>query len=233
MPPLHRHQLVHLTAHGWLQAQAQAQATDAEARTCIAHWAARRLPLVVTRQARCDGPARVDQLAVGLAAPIAWQRRRIALTVARSGVAWFDEFPGLESLLPQCRGRSREGLRRLCLALSALKARARVYGSHGWQLVSGLSCVHTRSDIDLWIAVADAIHADAVVAVLQSFGHERLPRLDGELLFPDGRAVAWREWAAWRAGRCRTILTKTLTGTALMEARGMDVVDAGAAAVPW
>ncbi|NRF70749.1 malonate decarboxylase holo-[acyl-carrier-protein] synthase [Aquincola sp. S2] len=231
MPPLHRHQLVHLTAQGWHQVQAQA--TDAEARTCIAHWAARRLPLVVTRQLRCDGAAKPDELAVGLAAPIAWQRRRIGLTVARADVAWFDEFPRIESLLPELRGRGREEVRRLCVALSSLNARARVYGSHGWQLLSGLSYVHPRSDIDVWIAVADAGHADAVVVVLDAFGHERAPRLDGELLFPDGRAVSWREWRAWRAGRCSAILTKTLTGAALTQAPAAEAIGTGKETVPW
>ena len=41
------------------------------------------------------------------------------------------------------------------------------------------------------------------------------PRLDGELRFPDGAAVAWREWEAWRAGRSRAVLVKRLDGCSL------------------
>ena len=50
--------------------------------------------------------------------------------------------------------------------------------------------------------------------MLQSFGAAR-PRLDGELVFDDGAAVAWREWIEWRAGRARAVLVKRLHGVAL------------------
>ena len=163
---------------------------------------------------------------MGLAAHLGWQRRRIALSVERRHVAWFDEFPRADEFTPVLSPRRREAWRGLCVSLSSLGATTRVYGSHGWQLLSGLSCVHPGSDVDLWAAVSDAEHADAVAAVLACFDDPRAPRLDGELCFPDGRAFAWREWQAWRAGRCRAILGKTLNGASLVHAIDED-------AVPW
>jgi phosphoribosyl-dephospho-CoA transferase len=53
-----------------------------------------------------------------------------------------------------------------------------------------------------------------VSQVLKSFDAAQL-RLDGELLFRDGAAVAWREWIEWRAGRARAVLVKRLHGVAL------------------
>jgi phosphoribosyl-dephospho-CoA transferase len=226
--PLHRHQLVRLTDDGW-RAVCE-RPWDADARACLAHWAARRLPLVVTRQA--PSSEQPDDVSVGLAAPTCWQRRRMALSVERKHVAWFDEFPRADELAPSLPMRRRADWRRLCFSLSELGARTRVYGSHGWQLVSDLSYVHPRSDVDLWVAVADAAHADAVAAVLGAFDAVQGPRLDGELLFPDGRAFAWREWQAWRAGRCSSILTKTLTGATLVRARATGTADADAKAAP-
>jgi hypothetical protein len=44
-----------------------------------------------------------------------------------------------------------------------------------------------------------------------------LPRLDGELLWPDGAAVAWREWAAWRAGQVGALLVRRIDGVNLVE----------------
>jgi len=41
------------------------------------------------------------------------------------------------------------------------------------------------------------------------------PRLDGELVFPDGAAIAWREWVAHREGRAAQVLVKRLRGVAL------------------
>jgi phosphoribosyl-dephospho-CoA transferase len=56
--------------------------------------------------------------------------------------------------------------------------------------------------------------ADAAAALLRSFPCE-LPRLDGELVFDDGAAVAWREWLAWRAGRALALLVKRIDGSSL------------------
>ena len=118
--------------------------------------------------------------------------------------------------------------RQLARTLSALNATARVHGSRGWELVSALPCTHAQSDVDLWVAVHGAAHADAVAAALVAFGGTGLPRLDGELVFRDGRAMAWREWLAWRAGRCRAMLAKSLAGAELVPADGST-----AQAAPW
>jgi len=199
---LHRHQLAVLSDAGWQGLLACDW--DPEARACLTHWATRRLPLVVTRQ---QSPERV---ALGLAAPRRWGRRRIALAVPRAQIAWFDEFPEA-SVLPR--------LRPLHAALRARGITARVYGSHGWRLITGLpDHVHEGSDLDLWLAVADEAQADEAVALLAAAPAQG-PRLDGELAFPDGSAVAWREWHAWRAGRTRQLLVKTLDGCHLREAR--------------
>lgn len=206
MASLHRHQLVRLCEDGWRHVLARPW--DEEARTCISHWAARRLPLVVTLQS--PEVVAAGDIALGLAAPLCWQQRRVALQIECRHVAAFDEFPRIDEFALGGAWRS------LCMSLASLGTTARVYGSHGWQRLSGLSYVHPRSDVDLWTAVTDAEHADAVAAVLEAFDNADAPRLDGELLLPDGRAFAWREWRAWRAGRSRAILAKTLNGASLV-----------------
>ncbi|MDY0746671.1 malonate decarboxylase holo-[acyl-carrier-protein] synthase [Paucibacter sp. R3-3] len=200
---LHRHQLALLSDAGWQAVMARDW--DEQARACLTHWAARRLPLVVTRQQQQQS----DQVALGLPAPQRWGRRRIALAVPRTQIAWFDEFPEA-SALPR--------LRPLHAALKSLGITARIYGSHGWRLLTGLPD-HLRdgSDLDLWLAAADEAQADEAAALLASAPAQG-PRLDGELVFPDGRAVAWREWLAWRAGAARHLLVKTLHGSLLCEA---------------
>jgi phosphoribosyl-dephospho-CoA transferase len=99
--------------------------------------------------------------------------------------------------------------------LTDCRATARVFGSHGWQALSGLDHLHPGSDLDLWVSVDDAAHADAVTRLLQSFAASS-PRLDGEIVFGDGTAVAWREWADWRSGRARAVMVRGLTGVALL-----------------
>jgi phosphoribosyl-dephospho-CoA transferase len=208
--PLRRHQIAWLGEAGWRGIQARDW--DAAARECLAHWAAKRLPLVVTRQ---RGVAGDDGISLGLPAPCRWGRRRLAMSVARRDVLYFDEFPVAEKALTLVQAATRSAWRALCVRLKAAGIPHRVYGSYGWQLLSGLDHVHAGSDIDLWLSVADSHQADAAAACLQSFSSEQL-RLDGELLFGDGMAVAWREWLAWRAGRVKALLVKSIDGSSLV-----------------
>lgn len=208
--PLRRHQIAWLNDSGWRRIQSGTW--DADARACLAHWAAKRLPLVVTRQTHFAGD---DDICMGLPAPSRWARRRLALSVAREDVVYFDEFPDAEKALGLVPDSTRRAWRELCAHLRDGGLRARVYGSYGWQLLSGLDHVRAGSDIDLWLSVSDAGQADAAAECLQSFSRKNL-RLDGELMFRDGAGVAWREWAAWRAGRARSLLVKRIDGGSLV-----------------
>ena len=207
---LHRHQLAWPTPAGW--ARLQRRDWDPASAACLAHWAAHGLPLVVTQQPR--DAASTDSIALGLPAPNRWRRRRLALQVPRRELLYFGEFPCADQAAKLLTPAARADWAALYAALRACGVSARVHGSHGWQLLSGLAYLRPESDIDLAIAVTDVDQADAVVKRLQAFPRE-WPRLDGELVFGRGHAVAWREWPAWRAGRVKTVLVKHLAGSFL------------------
>ncbi|MEJ8858097.1 malonate decarboxylase holo-[acyl-carrier-protein] synthase [Variovorax robiniae] len=209
MASLRRHRLARLSSTGW--DALLARPWDAQARECLAHWAMHELPLVVTRQTADIGDCHL--VALGLPAPGRWARRRLALHVPLSVVSRFEEFATLAEvvdLLPLSERVAGD----LQAGLASCDATARVYGSYGWQALSGLDHVRPGSDLDLWAAVRNAAHADAVGHCLERFASSRL-RLDGELMFADGTAVAWREWSDWRAGRTRAVMVKRLNGAAL------------------
>jgi phosphoribosyl-dephospho-CoA transferase len=210
MTPLHRHQIAWLTPAGW--DRIRSRPWDEVASECLAHWATHRLPLVVTRQLP-DG-SDTDTIAMGLPAPDRWDRRRLALRVPRSEVLYFDEFPRAEQITRLLPCAVRPHWLRLCTGMGALGVVARVHGSYGWKHFSQLDHVRASSDIDVWIGVSNMAQADAAAAMLQSFPCER-PRLDGELVFDGGAAVAWREWLAWRAGRARALLVKRIDGSSM------------------
>jgi phosphoribosyl-dephospho-CoA transferase len=212
MTPLRRHQLAWLSDAGWQQILAQTW-TVAE-QDCLQHWACHRLPLVVTRQTASEA---AHTVALGLPAPARWGKRRIALAVPHSALLYFDAFPRASEMLGLLPPTARALWRELCEALSTVDATARVYGSYGWQRLTGLDHVHAASDIDLCIAVSDMAQADTVATLLKSFVVQRL-RLDGELVFDDGAAIAWREWEAWRTGRSNAFLVKRLHGATLERA---------------
>lgn len=210
MTPLHRHQLARLSPAGWRKVCDRDW--DAGARDCLGYWARHCLPLVVARRTSVDDAG--DTIALGLAAPRRWGHRRIALRVERDDVLYFDEFPRADEIAAPSPAAARGAWAALCARLSACGVTARVYGSHGWRQLSGLDHVRHGSDVDLWIAVADAEQADAVAAVLASFCCGAL-RLDGELVFEGDAAVAWREWLRWRAGGTQAMLVKSIAGTSL------------------
>jgi phosphoribosyl-dephospho-CoA transferase len=233
---LHRQQLIRLSGDGW--ARVLEAPWDATARSCLGLWASRGLPLVVTRQP----PGSADSVATGLPAPARYQRRRLAVAVAPQDVLFLDAFPpGDADAVTRLLPRTSAGAWRALLGrLVAVDCAPRVYGGYGWQALTRLAYVHAESDIDLLLPVSSAVHADAVTHLLAfaaggamgvgscrvpaSAGQEgRLgpdpgwsgPRLDGELVFPDGGAIAWREWLAHRAGHAPQALVKRLRGVAL------------------
>jgi phosphoribosyl-dephospho-CoA transferase len=205
---LQRHQLVRLTPEGW----AGVQSGDREplAQAALAHWAAHDLPLVVTRQRVDDG----EQIALGLPAPTCWGRLRLALSVPAVALRDPHGFPEPTAITPLLAPPVHAAWTTLAERLAALGVAPQVYGSHGWQAITGLAYLRDSSDLDLWLPVRDAAQADAAAALLDDAGW-RGPRLDGEIGLPDGAAVAWREWRLWRAGRADAVLVKHRTGVRL------------------
>jgi phosphoribosyl-dephospho-CoA transferase len=210
MASLRRHQLAWLCPAGWTQVLAVPR--DEPVAAALRDWAARRLPLVVARQ-HGTAPAHI---ALGWPAPLAAGRCRVGLNLPLAAVAWFDEFPQAPAAVPLLPRGARPAVQALLAELRQQDARPRVYGSFGWQLLSGLPYVHDASDLDWWIGVQSLEHADAVVNVLESWGAPAL-RIDGELMFADGTAVSWREYASWRAGRTRGLLVKRIDSVELVE----------------
>lgn len=206
---LRRNGLVRLSDCGW--ADVLARPWDGVARECLAYWAAYHLPLVVTRQTQRLAD---DAIALGLPAPLQWDRRRIALPVPAPLLLAPDDFPAATEITPNLPLAARPAWTALCDQLAAAGIAARVYGSHGWQRLTGLRYLHADSDVDLRLEVNDDHAADAAVALLDNVAIGQ-PRIDGELAFADGRDVAWREWRAWRSGFADRVLVKRLDGVAL------------------
>lgn len=199
MQDLRRNQLVWLDARGWKLVQAHVW--DAEAQALLAHWCVHDLPLVVCRQRLDVAP---NQLCLGLPAPLQWSRRRLAQTVGREQVTSVGAFPTLRQVA-QAMPWGPAALE-LDLALTDMAVTPRVYGSHGWQWLTQMPYLHGDSDIDVTLEVPDFQTACKVLALLAAA--DPRPRLDGEIVFPDGQAVAWRELQRLLAGHAAQVLLK-------------------------
>jgi phosphoribosyl-dephospho-CoA transferase len=218
MSAFRRHDLVSISQDGW-SALLDGDWDD-EARDCLAHWAAHALALVVARQSGTEPLAAHRQapepaVALGLPAPTCWSRRRLMLRLPVRFITATLAFPSLDRVLARWSSPAYDDHRDLSRALATAGFPATVYGSYGWQHMTGLSSVRDGSDIDLIVRVATIDEADQAAGLLNIHAENPKPRVDGELIFPDGSAVAWREWLQWRAGRTRSLLVKDTTGASL------------------
>jgi phosphoribosyl-dephospho-CoA transferase len=84
------------------------------------------------------------------------------------------------------------GLASLDIALRAAGVECRVFGSLAMQTLTGERYLGVGSDIDLLLRPLDVAQLDAGLAVVARHAHS-LP-LDGEIEFPSGHAVSWKEW---------------------------------------
>ena len=199
MDSLTRNQLVWMAPAAW--AQIEALIWDGQARTILAHWRTQRLPVVVCRQRPLTPP---EQLCVGLPAPQQWSRRRLALTVRLDHLTDRKDFPALLQVAQVHQwGAAALGLSE---ALAAMGVQAHVYGSHGWQWLTGLAYLHEASDLDVSVAVNSLEVASQVVKQLANTALHC--RIDGEIVFPQGQAIAWRELQQLLQGQTSQVLVK-------------------------
>ncbi|MGN6389704.1 MAG: malonate decarboxylase holo-[acyl-carrier-protein] synthase [Burkholderiaceae bacterium] len=207
---LPRHSLVTLNDAGWDEALSGLPLACAER---AAPWRRAGWPLVARR---ADPTAAADKVSLGIPLPpdADGQKLRIPVTVPAAGIAVVAPPLTLESCVPAAPAGWRDTLAALAAACGAAGMPLRVFGSLAMQRLTGLRYLTDASDVDLLAAPATAAQLARILALLDDAA--RCARLDGEILFPDGRAVAWKEWRdARRAASGTRVLVKHDTGVAL------------------
>ena len=190
-----RHDLVWLTPAGWAAALARAP----EHGVALSQWRAQNWPAVVRRQE--DG-AGADAVCLGIPLP---ERQRVALVAHRDHVARQTPPLTLLDAIGAAPPSWVAGLVALQRALAPFDTR--VYGSLAMASITGLPYLQAASDIDLLLRPATRGALQAGLALFEQYA-QLLP-LDGEIMFPSGEAVAWKEWLAANRNRAR-VLVKSL-----------------------
>jgi phosphoribosyl-dephospho-CoA transferase len=207
---LARHDLVWLSPAGWEHAAALAHAGEREA---ITDWGRAGWPAVATRPPHELRPGHV---ALGLALPPRARdgaKPRIAIQAATSAIA--DTRPAIE-LAPVLRTVPREWRQPLAALLDdagEAGVELRVYGSVAFQALTGQRYLSATSDIDLLLQPGTHAQYHSALALLAR--HARALPLDGEIVFPDGRAVAWKELLRVSDPQAR-VLAKSMHAVALV-----------------
>lgn len=204
---LRRHDLVHITRHSWrsMLASSGDLATD----PLLAHWLDNGWPLV----ARRPGPGEEHGVPLALSLPPWAQRRRLAFLVQPEQIVSVSPPPTLAAaglVAPRSWWLTLD-------RLAALAARhaldIRVFGSLGWNSITGLDYLTDHSDLDLAMQMRANTDVLAVIAALHTLESQAPMRLDGELIRPDGAAVGWRELHTGAP----EVLLKSLDGAALIQ----------------
>ena len=224
-----RHELVWLTPRGWDAALAQVPehpTADAQ-RSVLAQWRNAGWPAVARRGEAVNHAVNQTTGAPGSTCylgiapppdPHTGAKRRIALQadagdVARSAPPLSIADRIVHAALPSAWRRAF-----IALAARATGLDVRVYGSLSWQALTHLPCVTPTSDIDLLFQPQTEQQLHAGLALL-SAAQADLP-LDGEIAFPTGQAVAWKEWLLAVHGEAR-VLVKQEDGVRLLDTHAL------------
>lgn len=212
-----RHDLVWLSDAGWDAAQRTAPPAQ---QPLLAQWRQAGWPATVRRRDADAGP---DQVCLGLTLPIddtGAARMRLGLRCRQAEVARQRRPLSLQEAAPALPPAWRAAYASLERQAAMMRLDMRVYGSLALQAVTGAPYLTARSDIDLAFFPRDAVQLNDGLALLDDTSRH-LP-LDGEIVFPSGQAVAWKEWrnAAAAPGRIR-VLVKDIDRVLLAEPAGL------------
>lgn len=196
-----RHDLLWLTRAGWQAALDQ----HPEHQPVFEYWRSEEWPVVVRRHDAAADPAREACIGLSLPPDANGRKQRIGWRVALDHVERNSAPLTLKAARPGLAPQWRAGYTRLQELAVGLDLR--VYGSLAWQALTSLPSLTPTSDIDILFRPVSRNQLQAGLALLSGAEHG-LP-LDGEIMFPNGDAVSWKEWLSAESARAR-VLVKTI-----------------------
>jgi phosphoribosyl-dephospho-CoA transferase len=181
---------------------------DEDGRSRVLEWIAQGRPFVVRQQE--TQVQRSGRVALGLSLPPGADKRRIALTAHPWMIRRVSRAPALAAVIPHVPSHWRPPLTVLRQRAEAIGIAFRVFGSAAWQMLTCLAYVTDASDVDLlWQPATPAQLAEGM-AILDAWQRDSGVSADGEIIFGDDDAVAWREWR--KSGNHAHVLVKRLDG---------------------
>jgi phosphoribosyl-dephospho-CoA transferase len=212
-PPWRRHDLLRVAPDAW--AAALAHDPSSADLPLLGAWADRGWPVIARRRAEAEDP---DLVPVGVPLPPAAGKRRVALLLPPEGVLRRSSPP----LLRAAARVADPGWRSTIASLLAMGARTgvepAVFGSLLWQHLTGLAYLSPHSDLDVLWPVPAGFDVLSLVSSIAEIQRDAPLRIDGEVIFPDGSAVNWRELSnERRTGERAGVLVKTMEGVRLLD----------------
>jgi phosphoribosyl-dephospho-CoA transferase len=185
--PLRRHQLVRVHPAAWktlLRAR-----PDLAGEPLLQDWATLSRPLIVRRRGPLDG----DGVLLGLPLPPSAGKRRIAVEMRAGDVASVNPLPSVSEVLGTAPVPWQPCLQELMDLSRAYGVRGGVFGSLGWQWLTGLTYLGPHSDVDIAWTLPQPDRLERFLDDLADVDARAPVRLDGELVRGDGAGANWRE----------------------------------------
>lgn len=198
-----RHNLIWLTAAGW---QASRNSVAPELQSVLDRWQRADWPAIVRR---LEPGTTSDQICLGIALPpdpVTRHKVRIAFHAPVSAISRSSRPLAIVAVMGSAPARWQHALGALVADTARHDLAFEVYGSLALQALTATSYVTESSDIDILFSPTSRRQLETGIALLQQHA-ARLP-LDGEILFPSGYAVAWKEWLQSTSGgsHCRVLV---------------------------
>ncbi|MPY88703.1 MAG: malonate decarboxylase holo-[acyl-carrier-protein] synthase [Luteitalea sp.] len=205
-----RHAIVRVDGANWVEALTTP--LDREATSLLRAWFDLGRPAVARGT---TGRSPRVSVSLGVAFPPSRGRLRLAFSVGREAIRSVDPPPRLRAVIGCAPADWRQGLTRLEQEAQLKGLSFHTFGSLAWQFLTTMSYITARSDIDLLLYPRTEAALEDGVALLRTWQASQEVHADGEIVLPDGRAVAWREWDQ----RASLVLTKGPDGVALASRR--------------
>jgi phosphoribosyl-dephospho-CoA transferase len=215
--PWFRHELLRVAPAAW--SHMLTSRPDLAGVPYLTNWADHGWPVIVRRRVCGE---RADLVPIGVPLPPSAGKQRIGLSVPPEVV--------LERSLPPslCTVRQAAGAswQRAIHDLVVLGARhavtPTVIGGLFWQYRTGLTYLSPQSDLDVLWRAYSGCRMRSLLAGIEAIERAEDLRIDGEVIFPDGRAVNWRELhLALATGGGTEVLIKSVDIACLVDICGL------------
>jgi phosphoribosyl-dephospho-CoA transferase len=228
--PIARHDFIWVNRHS--RGHVADRIGDPHLCAVVRAWLTAARPLIVRQQ---PGPlsAKAERLAAGLPLPPSLGKRRIALNINAREVNRVAPPPALASVIASLPAAWKAPTAQLCHAGADIGIEFQVFGSAAWQALTALPYLTATSDLDLLWRPSHRSQLEDGMRLVQTWERTTGVRADGEIVFGQDFAVAWREWL--RRDEQKHVLVKQTLGPSLRKSCDLLALldDPAPASVSW